>query len=176
MKLLSIMAAIVMRFFSPAEAVPEDYELPAPETGAAVIQEVVATPAPSPEPTATPVSEIDLVGEWEGYWEMFSASGDWNEMDTLRWDCWAEIDQEDELYLWDVDLDKDIGLASLMLERDETEIRISEGWFMNSSSGFDQWRVKLQEDDEGLLLTLRGSYVSGVGDYSFSIYLRPINE
>ena len=136
-----------MHFFSPAEAAPEAYELPAPEPGAAVIQEVVATPTPSPEPTATPVSEIDLVGEWEGYWEMFSASGDWNEMDTLRWDCWAEIDQEDEIYLWDVDLDKDIGLASLMLERDENEIRISEGWFMNSSSGFDQWRVKLQEDD-----------------------------
>jgi hypothetical protein len=47
---------------------------------------------------------------------------------------------------------------------------------MNSSSGFDQWRVKLQEDDEGLLLTIRGSYVSGGGDYSFTFYLRPTNE
>ena len=174
MKLLSVMAAIIIRFFSPAEAAPETYELPAPETGVAVIQEVVATH--SPAPTATPVSEIDLVGEWEGYWEMFSISGSWNEMETLKWDCWAEIDQDDELYLWDVDLDKNIGLSSLMLERDETEIHISEGWFIDSYSGFDRWRVKLKQDAEGTLLTIRGNCTYGDGDFSFVVYLRPTNE
>ena len=45
---------------------------------------------------------------------------------------------------------------------------------MNQDEGYDQWRVELRYDDCGMLLVVRGNYVSEQhGNFSFVIYLRP---
>lgn len=132
------------------------------------------SPSPAVESPAPDFREAKLEGKWKGHWEMFSAGGQWAEMDKFSWDCWAEISDKDSVYIWDEDLEKDEGVARLELSREESRGRVTGGWFMDNDSGFEHWRVTLKEDEQGLLLILRGSYSSEInGDFSFVFYLRP---
>ena len=176
MKMVSAFAAMLVQLLMGGQPAEEAVVTPVPEIVLEAVAEATPEPTPSPEPEILLISELELSGDWAGYWEMFSADGNWEEMDNYRWDCWAEMSGEDVLYLWDEDLDKDIGLASLELERENNELHIPGGWFMNQNGGFENWRATLEEDEQGLLLTIRGSYLSAKnGDFSLSFYLRPQN-
>ena len=130
------------------------------------------TEKPSPEQPL--ISGEALCGQWHGNWEIFSADGEWAEMKRFSWECWATIDDHNSMLIWDVDVDKDTGLAELELDLNGNSATVSGGRFMDLDSGYEHWRLKLTEDDKGPLLTLRGSYSSVEnGDFSFVFYLRP---
>ena len=124
-----------------------------------------------PEETSAAVAEpLKLDGEYKGKWEMFNCSGDWTDFESYSWDCWAELD-DGELLVWDVDIPKDIGLAKLTLSKDGDVYKVDGGRFMDIESGFESWRVEL-EQGESVKLTLRGRYEGNAeGSYSFAMYL-----
>jgi len=173
MKLISVLAALIVRlltsFISAPEAEVVETSLP---MAVPTVEAVLSTTAPTAEPLN--FLTADLGGEWEGHWEMFSANGTWEEKNNCTWNCWAELNEEDQLYLWDAERDKNTGLACLPLERAEDGLSISGGWFLNESGGFENWRVKLSEDEDGLQLVFRGNYGSSAEGFSFVIYLRPV--
>lgn len=105
--------------------------------------------APIEENFAPSFLDAQLQGQWYGYWEIFSSTGAWGEMDKQRWDCCAEISPEDVLYIWDEDMDKSVGLARLEINREESLGRVSGGWFMDLEQGYDNWRIKLKQDEIG---------------------------
>ena len=169
MKIVSVLAAMLVQLLIGGPAAEEAPELPV-ETPVETVAEIIATP----EPETLLLSELDLSGDWAGYWEIFSADGQWGEMDSFRWDCWAEMNEDDALYLWDEDLDKATGLARIELERKDNELVVSGGWLMDQNVGNDCCKAMISEDEEGLQLTLRGTYSSeDSGDFSFVFYLRP---
>lgn len=176
-KLASLLVAFVVGFFGIGEGdAVSAAESPVPETPAVIVSEApVETPEPTPSPSPKPLlEEAELEGDWYGYWEMISCTGAWAELENSCWDCCAQINESDVLWLWDVDVDKATGLASLEIAREGDKGSISGGWFMNQDEGYDQWRVELRYDDCGMLLVVRGNYVSEQhGNFSFVIYLRP---
>ena len=128
----------------------------------------------NPSPEQPVLSGEALCGKWQGHWEIFSTDGNWAGMDSFSWECWAVIDEYNSMLIWDEDIEKYPGLAELKLSLNDSYASVRSGRFMDMDSGFEHWRLKLTEDDEGLLLTLRGSYSSAEnGDFSFVFYLRP---
>ena len=122
------------------------------------------------EASAAATKPVELDGEYKGRWEMFNCSGDWLDFESYSWDCWAEI-SDGKLLVWDVDIPKDIGLASLELEEEVEGCKVAGGRFMDIESGFESWRVEL-EQGESVKLTLRGRYEGNAeGSYSFAMYL-----
>lgn len=139
---------------------------------------VITSPSPSPtaspQPSVKPFSEEKLEGQWYGYWEMFGADGNWGEMEKQQWKCWASISKDDVLRLWDVDIDKENGLAQFKISRGDSFGSAAEGWFMDKESGMEHCRIAVSHDEYGPLLTVRGSYDSEKnGDFSFVFRLRP---
>lgn len=150
----------------------------APQPTAAPAAESTVEPSPTPEPTPTPpvLENYDLSGSWYGYWEMFSCTEAWAEMEGYRWDGCAEV-SEDAMLLWDMDVPKEYGLGRLELEEGEPLSVIKGGSFMDNDIGSDQWSLKLKQDEYGRIMTIRGNYLSERnGNFSFVFYLRPWGE
>ena len=139
-----------------------------------VISEPEDTADVATAPTTAP-KPIELDGSYKGKWEMFDCSGVWADFENYSWDCWAELKDKD-LLVWDLDIPKDIGLAKLVLSRDGGEYKLDSGKFMDIESGFESWRVTVEQDD-GVKLTLRGRYEGNAeGSYSFAMYLEKEEE
>ncbi|MBQ2959676.1 MAG: hypothetical protein IJE09_00440 [Oscillospiraceae bacterium] len=149
-------------------------EAPAATPVPTVEPTVEPSPEPTPEPTPTPpvLENFDLSGNWQGTWEVFGCTGAWAQMEGFGWDAFAEIG-EDSILLWDADIPKETGLAQFKLEDAEPIERIVEGRFMDNQINPEDYSMKLELDEEGRLLTIRGNYVSERnGSFSLVVYLR----
>ena len=65
MKIVSVLAAMLVQLLIGGPAAEEAPELPV-ETPVETVMENIATP----EPETLLLSELDLSGDWAGYWEM----------------------------------------------------------------------------------------------------------
>ena len=140
------------------------------------------------ESSPTPITETQTPGEtqtlggfagdWYGWWRMKNTRGDWAHMYGYYWDCLCQIRETENgglhLLLWDEDMAKDNWLSQAELVLDYGEPQLKEGDFLDRSLAAGDWDMRVAQDANGTLLTIKGKYDAvGKGGFSYEIVLRP---
>ena len=141
-------------------------------------KKTVVTLEASPAPSASARPVESFAGDWYGWWRMKNTSGDWAHMYGYYWDCLAEIRETEDgglhLLLWDEDMAKDDWLSQASLVLDYGEPQLKEGDFLDRTLSAGDWNMRVSQDANGTLLTIKGKYDAvGKGGFSYEINLRP---
>ena len=112
---------------------------------------------------------------------MTDASGEWESMDGMWWDCCAELretkDGEYTLLIWDEDLPKDNYLAKLNFQRSDDDFGCVGGEIMDRTVSKRGCSLKLIDSEDGTLMKITGKYRSDtLGFFSYTMRMRAWGE
>lgn len=122
-------------------------------------------------------------GDWYGYWYLGNASGRWENLDGMYYDCFARIDMKSDntgkIVLWDENSSfgepvSEVKLALDLFPSDNYGSASSlSGFFFLNDIEENVWIIEPDKEELENVISFSAHYTDAEGEFDYFVFLRP---